>query len=63
MLLLLVDKALVQGVHLLRGVHLPGVKVLKEMAMVEGLQLPGVFHPEVNLLIQEAHLNQIQMLM
>lgn len=67
---LLVDKALVQGgvhllegVSLLEGVHLPGVEVLKEMVMVvEGLQLLGVFHREVDLLIHEAHLHKIQML-
>lgn len=67
---LLVDEALVQGgVHflegasLLEGVHLPEVKVLKEMVMVvEGLQLLGVFHHEVDLLIHEAHLHKIQML-
>lgn len=67
---LLVDEALVQeGVHLLEGasllegVHLPGKKVLKEMVMVlEGLQLLGVFHQEVDLLIHEAHHHKIQMM-
>lgn len=67
---LLVDEALVQeGVHLLEGasllegVHLPGKKVLKEMVMVlEGLQLLGVFHQEVDLLIHEAHHHKIQMI-
>lgn len=69
-MLLPVDEALVQGgvyllegVFHLKGVHLLGVKVLKEMVMVEGLQLLGVFHHEANLLIHEAHLLKIQMLM
>lgn len=67
---LLVDEALVQeGVHLLEGasllegVHLPGMKVLKEMVMVvEGLQLLGVFHQEGDLPIHEAHPHKIQMI-
>ncbi|KAA0031483.1 serine/arginine-rich splicing factor SC35 [Cucumis melo var. makuwa] len=67
---LLVDEALVQeGVHLLEGasllvgVHLPGMKVLKEMVMVvEGLQLLGVFHQEGDLPTHEAHPHKIQMI-
>lgn len=69
-MVLLVDEALVQeGVHLLEGasllvgVHLPGMKVLKEMVMVvEGLQLLGVFHREGDLPTHEVHPHKIQMM-